>query len=87
MHKESSDDANGPNDVRRVVWATGTSFLISFRVFYIQMIISVIFRLVFEGPVLGPAKDQDWTGPGPERTAKLKDRKRLDRIKTAKDWC
>ena len=35
----------GPNDVRRVVWATGTSFLISVRVFYILMIISVIFRL------------------------------------------
>ena len=27
-------------------------------------------RIVFEGPVLGPAKDRDWTGPGPERTAK-----------------
>ena len=42
---------------------------------------------MFEGPVLGPAKDQDWTGPGPERTAKLKDRKRPDRVKTAKDRC
>ena len=45
------------------------------------------FGLVFEGPVLGLVKDRDWTGPGPERTAKLKDRKRLDHIKTAKDWC
>ena len=35
----------GPNDVRRVVWATGTSFLISVHVFYILMIISIIFRL------------------------------------------
>ena len=42
-------------------------------------------HLVFEGPVLGPAKD--WTGPGPERTGKLKDRKRPDRVKTAKDRC
>ena len=45
------------------------------------------FAVVFEGPVLGPAKDRDWTGPGPERTAKLEDRKRLDRVKTAKDRC
>ena len=44
-------------------------------------------RLVFEGPVLGPAKDWDWTGPGPERTAKLKDRKRPDHVETAKDRC
>ena len=44
-------------------------------------------QIVFEGPVLGPAKDRDWTGPGPERTAKLKDRKRPDRVKTAKDRC
>ena len=36
---------------------------------------------MFEGPVLGP----DWAGPGPERTGKLKDRKRPDRVKTAKD--
>ena len=42
---------------------------------------------MFEGPVLGPAKDRDWIGPGPERTGKLKDRKRLDRVKTAKDRC
>ena len=35
----------GPNDVRRIVWATGTSFLISVYVFYILMIISIIFRL------------------------------------------
>ena len=44
-------------------------------------------QILFEGPVLGPAKDQDWTGPGPERTGKLKDRKRPDRVKTAKDRC
>ena len=44
-------------------------------------------KVVFEGQVLGPAKDQDWTGPGPKRTAKLKDRKRPDRVKTAKDRC
>ena len=43
--------------------------------------------LVFEGPVLGPAKDWDWTGPGLERTGKLKDRKRPDCVKTAKDRC
>ena len=34
MHEESSDDANGP---------IGMSFLISVRVFYILMIISVVF--------------------------------------------
>ena len=39
-------------------------------------------KVVFEGPVLGPAKDRDWTGPGPERTAKLKDRKIPDGVKT-----
>ena len=44
-------------------------------------------ELVFEGPVLGPAKDRDWTEPGPERTGKLKDHKRPDRVKTAKDRC
>ena len=44
-------------------------------------------HIVFEGPVLGPAKDRDWTGPGLERTAKLKDCKRPDRVKTAKDRC
>ena len=32
--------------------------------------------LVFEGPVLGPPKDRDWTGPRPIRTGKLKDRLR-----------
>ena len=44
-------------------------------------------QLVFKGPVLGPAKDRDWTGPGPERTGKLKDGKRPNRVKTAKDRC
>jgi hypothetical protein len=31
----------GPNDVRRVVWAVGMSFLFFVRVFYVRMIISV----------------------------------------------
>ena len=35
---------------------------------------SSLKKIVFEGPVLGPAKDRDWTGPGQERTGKLKDR-------------
>jgi len=41
--------------------------------------------LVFGSPVLGLAKDRDWTGTGPEKTGKLEDRKRPDFRKTAKD--
>ena len=56
----------GPNDVRRVVWATGTSFLISVHVFYILMIISVIFRLYLSNKCMrSPVMMQ--TGPNDAR--------------------
>jgi len=48
------------------VWATGMLFLISVRVFYILMMISVIFRLYLSNKCLrSPAMTQ--TGPNDAR--------------------
>jgi hypothetical protein len=38
------------------------------------------WKLLFGSPVLGPAKDQNWTRPRPEKTRKLEDQR-----KTTKD--